>query len=272
MNGQTLNGKKPLSDDGEIRTERREHVFIITVDRAEKMNGFTPEMFDALADALTTLDEDPALWVGVLAFAGAHTTAGLDLPRFAGSMASGQSSAPVDDRVDAFGIRRRCSKPLVMAVQGITFTIGIEMMLGVDIVVAASDCRFCQIEPKRGLAVFGGAHARYVERAGWGNAMYHLLRADEFDAERARALGFVQEVVPTGEQIDRAIELAEEIAALAPLAVQEIKRGALVYLESGQRAALDEIPAMRARTAGSEDFKEGIASFMEKRRARFQGR
>ena len=104
-------------------------------------------------------------------------------------------------RVDAFGMGRRVGKPLVMAVQGITFTIGIEMMLAADIVVAADDCRFCQMEPKRGLAVFGGAHVRYVERAGWGNAMYHLLRADEFGAARARELGFVQEVVPAGEQV-----------------------------------------------------------------------
>lgn len=260
------------SDVGEVRARRDDHVLVITVDRAQKMNGFTPEMFDALADVLTTLDQDPDLWVGVLTFAGPNTTAGLDLPRFAGSMASGESSTQVDDRVDAFGVRRRCRKPLVMAVQGVTFTIGIEMMLAADIVVAADDCRFCQMEPKRGLAVFGGAHVRYVERAGWGNAMYHLLRADEFDAARALDLGFVAEVVPAGEQIDRALALAGEIAALAPLAVQEIKRGALVYLESGERAAFGEIPAMRATTGGSEDFKEGIASFMEKRAARFKGR
>ena len=90
-----------------------------------------------------------------------------------------------------------------MAVQGICFTIDIEMMLGVDIVIAADNTRFAQLEPKRGLAVFGGAHVRYVQRAGWGNAMYHLLRADEFDADRAKELGFVQEVVPVGEQIER---------------------------------------------------------------------
>ena len=128
------------------------------------------------------------------------------------------------------------------------------------------------MEPKRGLAVFGGAHVRYVERAGWGNAMYHLLRADEFDSARALELGFVQEVVPAGRQLERARELAAEICQLAPLAVREIKRGALTYLERGERAAFDEIATMRARTAGSDDFKEGLASFREKRPARFTGR
>lgn len=257
--------------DGVVRVERDGRILHIEVDRAEKMNGFTPEMFDALSDALTELDEDPALWAGVLTFAGPHTTAGLDLPRFAASMKSDAPDAAEDGRVDAFGLRRRCRKPLVMAVQGVTFTIGIEMMLAADIVVAAEDCRFCQMEPKRGLAVFGGAHVRYVERAGWGNAMYHLLRADEFDAPRAYALGFVQEVVPAGSQVPRARELAAEICRNAPLAVQEIKRGAAVYLEAGQNQAIGEIPAMRQRTAGSQDFEEGIASFREKREPRFTG-
>jgi enoyl-CoA hydratase/carnithine racemase len=260
-----------VSDEGEVRTEVLDRVLHITVDRSTKMNGFTPELFDALRDALTRLDDTDDLWVGVLTFAGAHTTAGLDLPRFAASL-RGESPAASDPRVDAFGMTRRVRKPLVMAVQGVTFTIGIEMMLAADIVVAADDCRFCQMEPKRGLAVFGGAHVRYVQRAGWGNAMYHLLRADEFGAERARALGFVQEIVPTGEQVERARAIAAEIAALAPIAVQEIKRGALAYLAHGEQVAFDEVPTMRRRTAATEDFAEGIASFRERRAPVFRGR
>ena len=260
-----------MSNDGEIRTNVNGRILGIEVDRAEKMNGFTPDMFTSLRAALTKLDENPELWVGVLTFAGAHTTAGLDLPRFVASM-RGEGGVAVESGVDPFGIMRQVRKPLVTAVQGVTFTIGIEMMLAADIVIAANDCRFCQMEPKRGLAVFGGAHVRYVERAGWGNAMYHLLRADEFDAARALSLGMVQEVVPVGRQKERAFEVAREIATLAPIAVQEIKRAALVYLERGERAAFDEIPAMRKRTANTKDFAEGIASFREKRQPVFEGR
>ena len=264
-----------MSDDnGQVTSQLDNHVLQIHVDRADKMNGFTPEMFDQLSDAITDLENNDDAWVGVLTFAGKHTTAGLDLPRFAASMQDGSrdTNAAVDERVDAFALRRRCTKPIIMAVQGVCYTIGIEMMLGVDIVIAADNTRFCQLEPKRGLAVFGGAHVRYVQRAGWGNAMYHLLRADEFDAARALDLGFVQEVVPIGDQIGRALTIAAEICECAPLAVREIKRAASVYLQEGEQAGIDEIPVMRQRTANSEDFAEGIASFREKRDAKFVGR
>ena len=258
-------------DNGTVTTERDGHVLLMTVDRQKKMNSFTPEMFDQLSDALGALDRDPDLWVGVLQFAGKHTSAGLDLPRFFGPGAADRG-APDPDRIDAFSMHRRCSKPVVVAVQGLVLTIAIEMMLGCDVVIAADDCRFRQLEPKRGLAVFGGAHVRYVERAGWGNAMYHLLRADEFDAQRALQLGLVQEVVPAGEQRDRARQIAAEICECAPIAVQEIKRAALVYLEHGERAAFDEVPRMRERTVGTEDAREGMMSFVERRDAVFKGR
>ena len=256
--------------NGTVEAEVVGRILHITVDRADKMNGFTPEMMEMLQH-LTTLDENDELWVGVVSFAGPHTTAGLDLPRFAASM-RGEAQREQRTGVDPFGMGRRCRKPVVMAVQGVTFTIGIEMMLAADIVVAADNARFAQLEPKRGLAVFGGAHVRYVERAGWGNAMYHLLRADELGPERAKELGFVQEVVPAGTQVDRALELATEITECAPLAVQEIKRAALVAVQRGEEAGFAEVGEMRARTAGSEDFNEGLASFVEKRPARFQGR
>lgn len=257
-------------EDGTVTAERDGRVLVITMDRTRKMNSFTPEMFDGLSAALATLDGDAELWAGVLQFAGEHTSAGLDLPRFFGPGAAGRPGG--GDGFDPASIRRRCRKPVVVAVQGIVYTIAIEMMLGFDIAIAADDCRFRQFEPRRGLAVFGGAHVRYVQRAGWGNAMYHLLRADEFDAARALRLGLVQEVVPAGEQRDRARAVAAEICECAPLAVQEIKRAGTVYLEQGERAAFDEIPAMRERTANSADAREGMLSFVERRDAVFKGR
>ena len=93
------------------------------------------------------------------------------------------------------------------------------MMLAADIVIAADSARFCQMELRRGIAPLGGAHFRFLTRTGWGNAMYHLMLCDEFDAQRALQIGLVQEVVPAGQQVERAIEIAQRIARNAPLGI-----------------------------------------------------
>jgi enoyl-CoA hydratase/carnithine racemase len=246
-----------------------DHVLVITVDRAEKRNAFTPKMMGELAAALTGLDDAPDLWAGVLTFAGEHTTAGLDMPLFFGPEADG----PRDDHaVDPFGLGRHLRKPLITAVQGITFTVGIEIALAGDIVVAASDARFCQLEPKRGLAPLGGATVRYVQRAGWGNAMYHLLTADQFTAAEAHRIGLVQEVVEPGTQRERAVAIARDLLACSPVALVHTIANARLALDEGEPAAVAAIPAMSADVRASADFHEGITSFVERRPARFTGR
>lgn len=256
-------------EHGQVAVEVvNERVLVMTVDRTERKNAFTPKIVTELAEALTRLDEDPSLFVGVLTFAGDHTTAGLEMPLFFGP--DGSTGQP-EDAVDPYGLGRRLRKPLVTAVQGITFTIGIEIALAGDLIVAASDTRFCQMEPRRGLAPLGGATVRYVQRAGWGNAMYHLLRADEFDAAEAHRIGLVQEVVEPGRQIDRAIELAAEIAACAPIALQHTIANARLALDEDEPTAIAAIPGMAAAVLGTSDFQEGIASFLERRPAAFKG-
>jgi enoyl-CoA hydratase len=271
----------PASTDrhphGAVRTSVvDEHVLVMTVDRVEKKNAFTPKISNELSDALTRLDEDDDLFVGVLAFAGDHTTAGLEMPLFfseeARRDAALRKAAETSEPVDPFGLGRRLRKPRVTAVQGITFTIGIEIALAGDIVVAASDTRFCQMEPKRGLAPLGGATVRYVQRAGWGNAMYHLLRADEFGAAEAYRIGLVQEVVDPGEQIQRAVELAREMLQCSPLALMHTIANARLALDRDEPAAIEAIPAMAATVQATADFQEGIASFIERRPAQFTGR
>ena len=191
-----------MADQGTVTTSHVGHITRIDVDRAKKRNAFTPTMLQELARAFKSIDEDPDVWVGVLTFAGEHSTAGLDLPSFLPYL---QDGSPVfdDTMLDPHGLERPCRKPIVCAVQGITYTIGVELMLAADIVVAAADCRFSQLETKRGIMPMGGATLRFIDRAGWGNAMYHLLRADVFDAKRALELGFVQEVVASGGAAER---------------------------------------------------------------------
>jgi enoyl-CoA hydratase/carnithine racemase len=255
---------------GRVTSEVSGRILKITIDNPQRRNAFSPEMMAELSEAMTWLDRDPALWVGVLCAEGDHFTAGLDMPKFFGPNATARPTP--EGNVDPFGLGRRCSKPVVTAVQGITFTVGIEMALAGDIVVAADTARFCQMESKRGIAPLGGAHFRYLSRMGWGDAMYHLFLCDEFDAARALKIGLVQEVVPAGRQVERAMEIAALIAANAPLGVQVTKEGALKYIEAGEKAAIAFLPEIRARVMQTEDAREGIQSFVERRAAVFQGR
>ncbi|KJC60859.1 enoyl-CoA hydratase [Bradyrhizobium sp. LTSPM299] len=258
------------ASEGRVRHERHDHILKIVIDNPAKKNAFSPEMMAELSDALTLLDNDDGLWVGVLCAAGDNFTAGLDMPKFFGSTAT-RKPLP-DGNVDPFGLAKRCRKPIVTAVQGIVFTVGIEMMLAGDIVVAADDCRFCQMEAKRGIAPLAGAHFRYISRAGWGDAMYHLLLCDEFSAAEAHRIGLVQEIVPAGKQVERAMALAEIIARNAPLGIQVTKEAGRKFIEAGEQAAIAVIPQIRERVLNTADAAEGIKSFVERRAAVFQGR
>jgi len=253
-----------------VRTETDGRVLKIVVDNVAKRNAFTPDMMARLSDAFTAFDRNDEQWVAVLCFAGDHTTAGLDMPKFFGP-AREQRDSPAGN-VDPFALKRRTLKPVVAAVQGLCLTVGIEMMLAADIVIAADSARFCQMESKRGIAPLGGAHFRFLTRTGWGNAMYHLMLCDEFDAQRALQIGLVQEVVPAGQQIARAVEIAQRIARNAPIGIRAMKEAALRYLQAGEAMAIAAIPTIHAQVMGTEDAKEGIRSFVERREAQFQGR
>lgn len=254
----------------EVRMTVEGHIAVISLDNASKKNAITPELMQQLSRQLTTFDDDDDLWVAVLDPAGEHTTAGLDMPKFFGPTATAQ---PIpDSQVDPFGLKRRCRKPLISVVHGITYTIGIEQMLASDIVIAADTARFCQLESKRGIAPLGGAHFRYLTRTGWGNAMYHLFLCDEFSAQEALRCGFVQEVHPYGEHRKRAMEIARQICKVAPIGLRATKEAALSYMAHGERAAIAVIPSVREKVFATEDFKEGIKSFVERREANFQGR
>jgi len=259
-----------MAEESRISTEPRGHVLLIGLDRADKMNAFDPPMLRQLAEAYALLERDPSLRVGVVFAHGANFTAGLDLGKVAPLVAQGENLFP-EGGVDPFGLYGPPrSKPVVCAVQGRCLTIGIELLLSCDVTVAAADTRFGQIEIKRGIVPFGGATLRWVQTVGWGNAMRYLLTGDELSADEALRLGLVQEVVP-GAPLDRAIAIAETIARQAPLAVQATLRNARRALEQGQAAALGELmPALRALMA-SNDAREGLMSFLERREAKFTG-
>ncbi len=258
--------------DGRITTGREGKVFLIGIDRPKKLNGFSPKMLVELAEAFQAFENDADAWVGLLYAEGKNFTAGLELDKVAPVMRERGSVTP-SGLVDPLSLRPPLrSKPLVCAVQGICFTLGIELMLSADIVVAADDCRFAQIEIKRGIMPTGGATIRMVERAGWGNAQRYLLTGDEFGPQEAYRLGFVQDVVPAGEQKQRAMAIAQTIAAQAPLAVQASLRSSRVSVDHGPHEAIRAFNAEQHKLMATEDAKEGVRSFVERRNGQFQGR
>ena len=255
-------------DPGGIKVERRGPVFLIGLDRPKKLNGLSPKMLTELAEAYSAFESDTATRCAVLYGEGGNMTAGLDL-----------ALVDIDEEffpagtVDPFGRRDPVrTKPVVCAVEGICFTAGIELMLAADIVVAGRDTRFSQLEVKRGLVATGGATIRMVQSAGWGNAMAVLLTGDEFDAATALRFGFVQEVVAPGAALARAIEIAQTIAAQAPLAVKATIEAARQALFEGPAAAIEGDKARWAALAKTEDVAEGVASFKERRPPVYRGR
>lgn len=258
--------------EGRIATRRDEHVLHIVVDRAAKRNAFGPEMIEGLARALDELEGDPELWVGAVYAEGDHFTAGLDLAATGPRFASGDPIVPAGS-VNPWGTTGPVrQKPLVVGVQGVCYTLGIELILNADVAVAAEDARFSQLEVGRGILPFGGATVRFPQRCGWGNAMRWMLTGEEFGAAEALRMGLVQEVVPVGEQRGRCLEVARKIAAAAPLAVQATRANALKALAEGGAAAVAELLPELQRLSASDDATEGMMSFLERRPARFTGR
>jgi len=259
-----------MSDEKKITTERRGHLLLIGFNRPKKMNAFDIDMLRQLGEGFVELENDDELRVGVIFAHGDHFTAGLDLANVAPLVAEGKFGLG-DGKIDPWGVHGpKRTKPTVVAVHGRCFTLGIELCLAQDISIASSDTKFAQIEIKRGIFPFGGATFRWVQASGWGNAMRWLLTGDELDAAEAHRIGLVQEVVEPGKQLDRAIQIAETIAAQAPLGVR-------ATLESARRA-FDEVEAARAllpmvmKLMASEDAKEGLMSFLERRAGKFAGK
>ena len=152
-------------------------------------------------------------------------------------------------------------------------TLGIELLLAADIRVAADDARFAQIEILRGIYPFGGVTTRLPREAGWGNAMRWILTGDEFGAEEALRIGLVQEVVPAGRQLERAVEIAQTIATkAAPLGVRATLLAAQRALAEGDRAAAERFAPDVTALFSTEDGAEGMMSFIERRPANFKGR
>src|SRR6201992_2337273 len=256
-----------------VTLERDGHVLLIGLNRPHKRNAFNQTMLADLARAYGVLESDPSVRVGVLFAHGDHFTGGLDLVDVGPNIASGDLPLPTDGR-DPWRLDGSWTRPLVAAAHGWCMTLGIELLLAADIRVAAADTRFAQLEVQRGIYPFGGATLRLPREGGWGNAMRWLLTGDEFDAAEAHRIGLVQEVADDGDTaLARAREIAQTIAErAAALGVQATLASAQLARAHGDAAAIERLRPDVAALFGTAEAAPGVQSFIERRKAQFQGR
>lgn len=249
---------------GPVETERRGHVLIVRMRRPDKRNAVDAAMTAALDEALNTLDDDPDLWCGVLAGDAQAFSAGTDLATGAGGPTP---------RGGNYGVVRRDRRtPLIAAVEGVAYGGGFEIVLACDLVVAGRDARFALPEVARGLVANCGALFRAPRPLPLNVAKELLITGRPIGAERAHALGLVNELVGAGEAEHAAVVLAEQVCRNSPLAVSVSLRALeRVVAEPDDRGwAATEVAS--AAIEGSADRAEGIAAFLEKRPPHWTGR
>jgi enoyl-CoA hydratase/carnithine racemase len=254
-----------------ITAERRGHVLLLGLNRPDKRNAFDLQMYAELGQALGELQRDRQLRCGLLFAHGEHFTGGIELPQWLPFFRDGRMAPLPEGAVDplARSPESTLGKPLVIAVQGWCLTIGIELILAADIRIAADNTRFAQIEVKRGIFPIGGATIRMVQEMGWGNAMRWLLTGDEFSVQEAHRAGMIQEVVPAGNQFERALAIAQTVARQSPAGVQATLASARLARAEGARAAFARMLSDMQQVVAGDDAIEGLKSFLERREPRF---
>ncbi|MDV7352789.1 crotonase/enoyl-CoA hydratase family protein [Rhodococcus oxybenzonivorans] len=251
--------------------ERRGNILLITLNRPEARNAVNAEMCVLVGDALEEADKDPEVRVVVLTGAGDKAfCAGADLK----ALTRGERVIPADREEWGLAgyVGHRISKPTIAAVNGPALGGGTELVLASDLVVAADTAVFGLPEVKRGLVAGAGGAFRLTAKLPATIAMELLLTGEPVDAHRALDLHLVNRVVPAADVLTAALELADTVAANAPLAVQAHKRIALRQRASAEElgwiSTSEELPAI----AASDDAKEGPRAFSEKRSPVWTGR
>lgn len=257
-----------------LSLERHDAVLCLGLDRVAKRNAFSIELWTELASALGTLERDPDVRCGLLHAHGDHFTGGIELPQWLPHFREGRTPPLPEGGIDPLCLdpARSRTKPLVLAVQGYCYTIGIELLLAADIRIAADSTRFAQIEVKRGIYPIGGATVRFAQEVGWGNAMRWLLTGDTFDAAEALRIGLVQQVVPAGAQFDTALGIARTIAEQAPLGVKATLEAARLTRKAAETEAISRLLPDMLPLLDTDDAREGLNAFLERRPGRFAGR
>ncbi len=251
-----------------------ERVAIITLNRPEARNAVNGDVATALEAAIDRLEADEDIWVGILA----ANTEGQDRPVFCAgadlkAINSGQAATLATERGGFAGfVYRERTKPVIVAVDGLATAGGCEIVLAADLVVATTRSAFGLAEAKRNLIAGAGGLFRLPRAIGQAAAMEAILTGEPIPADRAHALGLLSRLVEPGQAVDEALRLAQQITACAPLAVWEsraIVRAAATEDDDTLKRMTDEA---FGRIIRSEDTKEGLEAFIEKRAPNWRGR
>lgn len=262
-----------------IRVEREDGVAVLTLCRPEKLNAWSWESARQLGSVADSLRFDDRIRVVVLRAEGRAFCAGVDLGMPSDRITGRSPAEKVRNYYERFRwVHERfrvfsdLPQPTVAAIQGYCLGAGFEIALMCDIRVAAEDARFALPEAQVGVSIDAGGDLRLAHEIGAGNAKLLALTGRRIDAETARALGIVQEVVPRDALDGTAVGIAREIAANAPLAVQGIKRTINAFVERGLAEAMRFEAMSAAVEFVSDDMTAGYAARARRESADFEGK
>jgi len=254
--------------------EQDGHKLVVTMNRPERRNALSGEMLRIMEDAWDRVNSDPEIRVCILTGAGGYFCAGMDLKTADEKPPSESLESGSFDATVIKGLLKgfRLTKPLIAAVEGPAIAGGTEILQGTDIRVAGGSAKFGVAEARWSLYPLGGSAVRLPRQIPYTVAAELLLTGRTFGAAEAKELGLIGHVVPDGQALTKAHELADMVAANGPLAVQAI----LKTMRSSEGKHEDDCWADDAIVGGavfsSADAKEGPRAFLEKRKPVFEGR
>ncbi|MFE4992034.1 crotonase/enoyl-CoA hydratase family protein [Streptomyces mirabilis] len=251
----------------EVRVQQVGSTLLITIDRPQARNAVNAAVAAGLAAALDQLEADTALRAGVLTGAKGTFSAGMDLK----AALIGESPA-IPGRGFGGLTEAELTKPLIAAVEGWAMGGGFELALACDLIVAAEDARFGLPEVKRGLIAGGGGVIRLPKRIPYHLAMEFLLTGEPVSGGRAGELGLANRVTPPGEAVAVALELAEKLAANAPLALATVKSVVKAAEGVPESDAFDVQRKATGTLMASADAREGMTAFAERRAPQWTGK